>query len=109
MDIMKNINGEMTLHQMVVSLPEVWTNILGEIETPSDDGRQLYTAMTEGNLIGASDGSIRVVYNGDKKGGLAYSLQDWNMDEDKICREAGTLLTCTLKICFCVCLFSFCV
>ena len=64
-------------------LPEPLRMPLGNIQLPSDNGITLVQAINDGQLLGASDGSV-TTSKGQTTGGHSYSLRHWNMDRNKL-------------------------
>ena len=86
---MQKIDRKLTLHEIITNLPDEWRQMLGNIKLPSDDGRHISCCLVDGNVIGASDGSL-IKHNDCSVGGHSYSLQGYDSDEMCIVGNAVT-------------------
>ena len=96
LDVIKSLdaNGKQ-LKTIIDSLPTSLRTTLGEIHLPLDNGCELIEALNTGQLLGASDGSVRT--NKTKTiGGHSYSLRHWNTDKYKLTGKSPTPYSTTI-------------
>ena len=88
-ELLERMDWNNTVSEIIEALPQVWRQMLGNIQIPEDEGKYIYHSLHKGDVIGASDGSV-VELNNESYGGHSYSAQSWNTDNLRICGEAPT-------------------
>lgn len=87
--IMSRLTRDQNIETLIAKLPHSIGSLLQKLQTPMDDGASLYESMIDGELIGASDGSLRKE-NGLVYGGYAFSLQSTKDDKGRMIGYAST-------------------
>ena len=82
-NVIQIVTSEKRLSQIMKELPDNISPIMGTINIPQDDGRDLAAAIESGSVIGASDGSLHQD-NKYHSGGHAFSLQRWETNENRV-------------------------
>ena len=70
--IKEQIQGAQTIAEPIQQLEPKYSDILGEIDIPLDQGRDIVTVLATGFLILASD---RLIRENEKRGTYAYKLK----------------------------------
>ena len=81
MSIIREIHSPMTMQEIYDRLPRNLKSILQFTHFPKDNGEHLCNSLMKNDVIGASDGSVKVDRNG-RLGGFSFSLQDYHCDDN---------------------------
>ena len=82
-EILQDLPPGMSLVELYNKLPNRLQVLLQDYHFPSDNGESLIVALSNGTLVGASDGSVKMNHT-KQIGGYSYSLQHQNTDIGRI-------------------------